>query len=174
MARKAGSTGETTRARIRAAATRLFAERGYDALTMRALGAEVGLQAGALYRYFPDKETLAGELLDEAVAARDAALDGAADFGAFVTACLDWRIAQAAEARLIAQLGAALGRDTEADPEERLAALLDAEAEARLPDTRAGAGAVLAVVERIAGDERLARERRLRIGLKFAERIAGL
>src|SRR6056297_362154 len=79
MARKTGSMAETTRPRIRAAAARLFAEAGYDAVTMRQIGADAGLCAGALYRCLPDKESLAAELPAEAVEERDRALDGAAE-----------------------------------------------------------------------------------------------
>src|SRR6056297_239008 len=79
MGRKTGSMAETTRPRIRAAAARLFAEAGYDAVTMRQIGADAGLCAGALYRCLPDKESLAAELPAEAVEERDRALDGAAE-----------------------------------------------------------------------------------------------
>lgn len=63
MARKAGSHGEVTGARIRAAALRLFAQQGYAAVSMRRIAREVGLQAGALYLYTPDKQTLLFELM---------------------------------------------------------------------------------------------------------------
>lgn len=67
---------------MRAAALRLFARGGYAAVSMRAIAAEVGVQAGALYNYTPDKQSLLfdlmqvhmGDLLDEAPdnAAQDA------------------------------------------------------------------------------------------------------
>lgn len=44
-------------------ALRLFAERGYAAVSMRLIAAEVGVQAGALYNYTPDKQTLLFELM---------------------------------------------------------------------------------------------------------------
>ena len=37
------------------AAMRLFLERGYDAVTLADIAAEVGLARNSLYRYFPDK-----------------------------------------------------------------------------------------------------------------------
>src|SRR5215469_13782689 len=40
------------------AAARVLAERGYDGLTMRAIADELGVQAPALYWYFPDKRAL--------------------------------------------------------------------------------------------------------------------
>ena len=48
---------------MRAAALRLFARGGYAAVSMRAIASEVGVQAGALYNYTPDKQTLLFELM---------------------------------------------------------------------------------------------------------------
>ncbi|MFN0115503.1 MAG: TetR/AcrR family transcriptional regulator [Paracoccaceae bacterium] len=73
MARKTGSHSDLTRPRIRAAALTLFARHGYAAVTMRQIAAEVGVQAGALYLYTPDKQSLLFDLLkahmDELLAA---------------------------------------------------------------------------------------------------------
>lgn len=63
MARRTGSHSDITGPRIRAAALKLFARHGFAAVSMRQIAAEVGLQAGALYLYTPDKETLLFELL---------------------------------------------------------------------------------------------------------------
>ncbi|WP_284164205.1 TetR/AcrR family transcriptional regulator [Frigidibacter sp. SD6-1] len=63
MARRTGSSAEVTGPRIRAAALRLFARHGYAAVSMRQIATEVGLQAGALYLYTPDKQTLLFDLL---------------------------------------------------------------------------------------------------------------
>jgi len=63
MARKSGSHSEITGPRIRAEALRLFARHGFAAVSMRQIAAAVGLQAGALYLYTPDKETLLLDLL---------------------------------------------------------------------------------------------------------------
>jgi AcrR family transcriptional regulator len=65
MARTAGSDGEKTLAALREAALKLIAQHGYEAVTMRQLAAEVGVQAAALYRYFPAKEDLLHALLRE-------------------------------------------------------------------------------------------------------------
>ena len=65
MARTAGSDGEKTAAAIREASLTLIARHGYDAVSMRQLGHEVGVQAAALYRYFPTKEDLLFTLLRE-------------------------------------------------------------------------------------------------------------
>ena len=56
MARTAGSRAEITGPLVRAAAQRLFARHGYAAVSMRRIAAEVGVQAGALYAYTPDKD----------------------------------------------------------------------------------------------------------------------
>lgn len=63
MARKAGSHSEITGPRIRAAAERLFARHGYAAVSMRQIAAEVGVQAGALYLYTQDKQSLLVSLM---------------------------------------------------------------------------------------------------------------
>jgi AcrR family transcriptional regulator len=65
MARTTGSDGERTEAALREAALMLMARHGYEAVTMRQLAAEVGVQAAALYRYFPTKEDLLFALMRE-------------------------------------------------------------------------------------------------------------
>jgi AcrR family transcriptional regulator len=42
----------------------LFAEKGYDAVTMTEVAARAGAPIGSLYQFFPSKETLADALLD--------------------------------------------------------------------------------------------------------------
>lgn len=64
MARTQGSHSETTGPRIRAAAEQLFAQHGYAAVSMRQIASSVGLQAGALYNYTPDKQSLLYDLMD--------------------------------------------------------------------------------------------------------------
>lgn len=49
---------DATRARLLAATARLVAANGYASFSMRILAREVGLTAGALYRYFPTKHAL--------------------------------------------------------------------------------------------------------------------
>lgn len=49
---------------MREAALRLFARGGYAAVSMRAIAAEVGVQAGALYNYTPDKQSLLFDLME--------------------------------------------------------------------------------------------------------------
>ena len=63
MARKQGSHSDITGPRVRDAALRLIAQHGYAAVSMRQIAAEVGIQAGALYNYTPDKQTLLFDLM---------------------------------------------------------------------------------------------------------------
>ncbi|MGC1495066.1 MAG: TetR/AcrR family transcriptional regulator [Sulfitobacter sp.] len=63
MARTAGSHSDITGPRVRAAALRLFARDGFAAVSMRAIAGEVGVQAGALYNYTPDKQSLLYDLM---------------------------------------------------------------------------------------------------------------
>lgn len=75
MARTQGSHSDITGPRIRAAALRLFARQGYAAVSMRQIAAEVGVQAGALYNYIPDKQSLLFELMQSHLEELIAALD---------------------------------------------------------------------------------------------------
>lgn len=74
MARRTGSTAEDTRARLHDAATRLFARHGFAAVSMRQIAAEMGVQAGTLYLYTPDKQALLAELMQQHLQALMAAL----------------------------------------------------------------------------------------------------
>ncbi|UWR01619.1 TetR/AcrR family transcriptional regulator [Ruegeria conchae] len=63
MARTQGSHSDITGPRIREAALGLFARHGYAAVSMRQIAGEVGVQAGALYNYTPDKQSLLFRLM---------------------------------------------------------------------------------------------------------------
>lgn len=63
MARTAGSHSDITGPRVHATALRLFAQHGYAAVSMRQIARDVGVQAGALYNYIADKQTLLFSLL---------------------------------------------------------------------------------------------------------------
>jgi len=65
MARRSGSNGERTAADLRRAALRLFAAHGYAAVSMRQIAAAVGVRAGALYLYTPDKQALLADIMTE-------------------------------------------------------------------------------------------------------------
>ncbi|MBW7057148.1 TetR/AcrR family transcriptional regulator [Paracoccus bogoriensis] len=64
MARTQGSRAEITGPLLRDEARRLFARQGYAAVSMRQIAAAVGVQAGALYAYTPDKQALLRDLLE--------------------------------------------------------------------------------------------------------------
>lgn len=64
MARTQGSRAEITGPLIRDHALRLFARQGYAAVSMRQIASAVGVQAGALYAYTPDKQALLFDLLE--------------------------------------------------------------------------------------------------------------
>jgi len=63
MPRTIGSHSDITGPRVRAAALKLFARHGFAAVSMRQIAADVGVQAGALYNYTPDKQSLLFELM---------------------------------------------------------------------------------------------------------------
>jgi len=63
MARTQGSHAEITGPKVREVALRLFARHGFAAVSMRQIAGEVGVQAGALYLYTADKQTLLFELM---------------------------------------------------------------------------------------------------------------
>lgn len=55
--------GEHTYELIRLSAFELIRQRGFEAMSMRQLAEQAGIQAGSLYRYFPSKHCLLFELL---------------------------------------------------------------------------------------------------------------
>ena len=65
MARTQGSHSDITGPRVREAALKLFAAHGFAAVSMRQITADVGVQAGALYTYTPDKQSLLFDLLHD-------------------------------------------------------------------------------------------------------------
>ena len=65
MARKKNSSADVTGPRIRAAALRLFARHGFAAVSMRQIATEVGVQAGTLYLYTSDKQSLLFDLMQK-------------------------------------------------------------------------------------------------------------
>ncbi len=59
--------GEQTRAKILSAAEVLFAERGLDATTFAAIAERVGIQQPAIYYYYPNKERLYEDVVEDAI-----------------------------------------------------------------------------------------------------------
>ena len=58
MARTIGSDGKTTAKAIREQSLKLFAQRGYAAVSMRQIAEAVGIQASGLYQYFNTKQQM--------------------------------------------------------------------------------------------------------------------
>src|SRR5258707_7108110 len=56
--------GQATRRQLVAAATTLFATRGYEATSIEAVLEEAGVSRGALYHHFEDKRALFEAVLD--------------------------------------------------------------------------------------------------------------
>ncbi|MGJ4928507.1 TetR/AcrR family transcriptional regulator [Bradyrhizobium sp. HKCCYLS2038] len=65
MARTIGSHGPTTMEAIRKAGLRLIFEHGYEAMSLRQLAAEVGIQPGSLYNHISTKQELLSELIQD-------------------------------------------------------------------------------------------------------------
>ncbi len=63
MARTAGSSGAKTLKAIRKAAIRQIHDRGYEAMNLRQLAADVGIQAGSLYNHIRNKQDLLYEIM---------------------------------------------------------------------------------------------------------------
>lgn len=58
VARKKGSVGAATAESIRAAGVNLIYVHGFEAMSMRQLATEVGIQPSSLYNYVPNKQDL--------------------------------------------------------------------------------------------------------------------
>lgn len=78
MARTIGSSGARTAQAIRQAGVRLIYRYGYEAMSLRQLAAEVGLQSGSLYKYFGNKQSLLFDIvrdhMDDLIARAEVAL----------------------------------------------------------------------------------------------------
>ncbi len=81
MARTQGSHSDITGPRIRKAALGLFARHGYAAVSMRQIAKEVGVQAGALYNYTPDKQSLLFRLMRDHMQELQQAYDALGETG---------------------------------------------------------------------------------------------
>lgn len=78
MAQASTDTRRTdTRAQIRAAALDLFAERGYDATSLREIADRLGVTKAAVYYHFRTKEEILASLFDDLLAGVDAILEWA-------------------------------------------------------------------------------------------------
>jgi AcrR family transcriptional regulator len=80
MSRTVGSYGPKTLEAIRKAGLRLIFEHGYEAMSLRQLAAEVGIQVGSLYNHITTKQELLFDLvqdhINELLRQLDLALEG--------------------------------------------------------------------------------------------------
>jgi len=94
MSRTIGSYGPKTLEAIRKAGLRLIFEHGYEAMSLRQLAAEVGIQVGSLYNHISTKQELLFDLvqdhinellrqLDRALQGKDAPVERLRAFVAF-------------------------------------------------------------------------------------------
>jgi AcrR family transcriptional regulator len=83
MARTVGSHGPRTMETIRRVGLRLIYKHGYEAMSLRQLASEVGIQAGSLYNHITTKQELLFDLIkthmDELLQESDRALKGIED-----------------------------------------------------------------------------------------------
>lgn len=77
MARTVGSSGPKTAQSIREAGLELIYRHGYEAMSLRRLGQEVGLQSGSLYNHIASKQALLVEIVRDHMADLTARLDEA-------------------------------------------------------------------------------------------------
>lgn len=74
MSQQSPRRPRVTAAIIRSAALSLFAEKGYQATSLRDIGAAVGVQAGSLYNHITSKDELLFSLLSDSISDRLQAL----------------------------------------------------------------------------------------------------
>jgi AcrR family transcriptional regulator len=83
MVRTVGSHGPKTLEAIRKAGLKLIHEHGYEAMTLRQLAAEVGIQVGSLYNHITTKQDLLFDLIkahmDDLLAELDVRIKDVAD-----------------------------------------------------------------------------------------------
>lgn len=65
MEKKLTDKARRTRAHLLETALRMFADRGYEASTMRAIAVEAHVSTGLAYRYFENKEAMVAELYSQ-------------------------------------------------------------------------------------------------------------
>ena len=83
------SKGELTATRLLDAAENLFADKGYEAASLREIAGAAGIREPGLYNYFRSKEDLYGAVLDRALSPMDSAmqihLEGQGNLQAFTS-----------------------------------------------------------------------------------------
>lgn len=180
------------RAEIRAAAARLFAERGFHATGMAALCEALAMSPGALYRYYPSKGAIIRDLVADDRAdslALLAGLESAPDFFDALVARVDEArraVSEPGYGRLALEIAAEAGRDESigrivADAEEAVrdrlaAALRDAPAGTlgRGIDPRVAARLVLQLIDGATGAGHLRGRARRAERMALRRTLAGL
>ncbi|WP_353642092.1 TetR/AcrR family transcriptional regulator [Mesorhizobium sp. WSM2239] len=195
MARTTGSDGGRTLAATREAALGLIARHGYEAMSMRQLAAEVGVQAAALYRYFPTKQDLLFALMREHMeglqaaweAARPATNDPVARLSAFVENHIRFHVARRHSTHVSNMELRSLSKDNlshilrlRAAYEKELRHILRAGAEAGLFTVDDVGMTAMAIIQMITGvivwfrpDERLSVEEVAETYLSMTRRLVG-
>jgi len=79
MPRTTNGDGQPVPRRLLAAATRLFAERGFDRTSVQEIVEAAGVTKGALYHYFGSKDDLLHEIYGRVLRLQQERLDGFAD-----------------------------------------------------------------------------------------------
>ena len=96
MARTVGSNGARTAQAIRQAGVQLIYRHGYEAMSLRQLASEVGLQSGSLYKYFENKQSLLFDIvrdhMEDLIAKAEAALAGVEGARARLKAFVDFHL----------------------------------------------------------------------------------
>lgn len=164
MSRTAGSSGPKTLAAIREAGLDLIYRHGYEAMSLRGLAAEVGLQPGSLYNHIKTKQELLFVLIHDHMTALhrevEAALAGHADPRAQLEAFTAFHLTYHIERKREVFIGSSEIRSLEPENraaivalrrqyEDRLCAILDAGAAQKLfdiKDIRVTAYAILAML----------------------------
>jgi len=94
--RVADARRQDTKALIRQAALRQFAHRGYSAVSMREIAAEIGLRQGGIYNHFASKQDLLVDLMrthmETLLTVLDEALDGVAGHEARLKAFMRFHV----------------------------------------------------------------------------------
>jgi AcrR family transcriptional regulator len=165
MARTAGSSGVRTAAAIRESALSLIHRRGFAAMSLRDLAAEVGIRPGSLYNHITTKQALLFDLVHghmcSLIESADLALEASgpdtmARLRAFIAHHLAYHFERRrevyvanSELRALEPPNRAAVMDLRRAYEDRLIALLEAgvaEGSLRLGDTRIAAYAILAML----------------------------
>jgi len=164
MSRTVGSHGPSTLAAIHEAGLQLIYEHGYEAMTLRQLARQVGLQAGSLYNHIETKQQLLFDLIHNhmihLMEKLDEALEGAENPDDALRRFIAFHLIYHIEKKREVFIGSSEIRSLEPENQEkivtqrrayedRLCAILDAGVEAeifKIGDSRISTYAILAML----------------------------